>query len=147
MATEKKFLLHWKRPSPAFLLVIAITVVGLFGSFALPGLLLPKFSNKPTVIAFRVQVLDDQGIPIPNATVAIGPASVQTDLEGSGELIQEFPAKGIKGLSGTCRLDGTLRVEAPGFSSWQAPLPDLFGRHYNYFSNGTNIPHEVTLLR
>lgn len=147
MANESKFSLRWKRPSPAFMLVIVITVVGLFAAFALPGLILPKFVDKPTGILFRVHVLDDQGIPIPNATVTVGSAVAQTDLEGSCDVLQEFLAKGIKGLTGTCRLDGTMRVDAPGYSSWKGSLPDLFGRNYDYFTSGTNISHEVTLLR
>jgi hypothetical protein len=145
MATENKF--SWKRPSRAFVLVVVITVGGLLISFALPGLLLPRFSNKPTIILFQVRVIDDQGIPIPNANVSVGDASGQTDLDGCCDLAREYPGKGVKGLTGTCRLQGEMRVEAPGFIAWRGSLTDLFGRNYDYVDKGTNLPHEITLLR
>src|SRR5687768_5860919 len=101
MSIEQKISLRWKRPSPAFLLAIGITVVGLVIAVALPGLVLPKFADKPVGLLFRVDVLDEEGVPIPNATVSIGNASGQTDLEGHCEVGHEFLGKGIKGLTGT----------------------------------------------
>src|SRR5687768_13703223 len=112
MSTETTFTRRWKRPSPAFLLIIAITVVGLVIAFGLPSLVLPKFSNQPTTLVFQVHVIDDQGVPIPNANVIVGTISGQTDLDGYAEVKQTFLAKGIKGLTGTCKLHGELRVEA-----------------------------------
>lgn len=147
MATEMISLQRWKRPSPAFVLVILITVAGLLISVALPTLILPKFSGKPIAITFQVQVQDDQGIPIPNANVFVGDASAQTGLDGYCAIIREFPAKGVKGLTGSCRLDGELRVEAPGYTSWRGELSEIFSRRYNYFEHGTNLAHEVTLHR
>jgi hypothetical protein len=130
-----------------FVLIIVISVVGLVASVGLPSLLLPKFVDKPTGLAFQIQVVDDQGIPIPNATVMVGAATGQTDFDGSCEIVHEFLGKGLKGLTGTCRLEGNLRVQAPGFTSWERPLIDLFGRHYNYFGKGTNLTQEVSLFR
>ena len=147
MSNETTFTRRWKRPSPAFVLVIVITIVGLVISFALPSLILSRFANKPTALLFQVRVIDDQGVPIPNANVIVSGTSAQTDLDGYDTVPQEYLAKGIKGLTGTCRLRGDLRVEAPGYISWRATLSDLFGRNYNYFDKGTNIPQEVTLYR
>lgn len=147
MSTETTLTPRWKRPSPAFVLVIVITVVGLFVSFALPSLVLARFANQPTTLLFRVHVIDNQGVPIPNANVIVSGASRQTDLTGNAAVPNQYLAKGIKGLTGTCRLRGDLRVEAPGYIPWRATLTDLFGRNYNYVDNGTNIAHEVTLYR
>ncbi|HKQ40131.1 MAG TPA: carboxypeptidase-like regulatory domain-containing protein [Verrucomicrobiae bacterium] len=147
MSTETTFTRRWKRPSRAFVLVIVITIIGLFISFGLPSLVIAKFSNQPTTLLFQVRVMDDQGIPIPNANVFVSSASAQTDLEGYAAVPNRFLAKGIKNLTGTCRLRGDLRVEAPGYISWRKPLTDLFGSHYNYVDKGTNVAHEVTLLR
>ena len=147
MATENKFSLRWTRPSRAFVLVVVITVAGLLISFALPSLLLPKFSNKPTAIVFQIHVVDDQSIPIPNANVFVGAASGQTDIDGYSHVPGEYPGKGLKGLTGTCRLEGDMRVEAPGFITWRGALTHVFGRSYNYHDKGTNLSHEVTLFR
>jgi hypothetical protein len=122
-------------------------VVGLVVSFALPRLVLPKFSDKPVGILFQVHVVDDQGVPIPSANVFVGTTSAQTDIEGDAEVAHDFLAKGIKGLTGTCTLEGNLRVEAPGYIPWQGALPDVFGRTHNYFDNGTNLSYQVTLCR
>src|SRR5688572_9400378 len=99
MSTETQFVRRWKRPSPAFMLVIVITVVGLFVSLGLPSLVLPKFADKPTTVLFQVHVIDDQGIPIPTAKVIVGGAAGQTDLDGYCEVPQDYLAKGIKGLT------------------------------------------------
>jgi hypothetical protein len=147
MSTETTFSRRWKRPSPAFLLVIVITALGLLISVALPRLLLPKFSNKATGISFQVRVTDDQGVPVPNAKVCLGAASEETDLEGDCQVTQDYLAKGIRGLTGTCRLEGHMLVEAPGYISWRRSLVDLFGHNYNYFDKGTNVHYEVTLYR
>jgi len=147
MSSETTFTRRWKRPSPAFLLVMAITVVGLMISFALPRLVLPKFSNQPTTLNFQVRVIDDQGVPIPEAHVFVGEATGQTDLEGYVEVKHKYLAKGIKGLSGTCRLEGELRAEAPGYLPWKGTLAELFGRNYDYVEKGSTVPHEVTLRR
>ena len=147
MSTETTLSRRWKRPSPAFVLVIVITVVGLAVSFALPHLVLPKFSNQPTPLLFQVHVLDDRGVPIADANVFVGSAKAKTDLEGYCEVSQPYLAKGVKGLTGTCRLEGDMRVEAPGYISWRGSLRHLFGRNYNYFDNGTNLEHQVTLRR
>src|SRR5436190_2330552 len=138
---------RWKRPSRAFMLIIVITVVGLVIAFGLPNLVLPKFANKPTTLVFRVHVLDDTGVPIPNANVFVGNVSEQTDLDGYAEVKHDYLGKGMKGLTGTCRMLGDLRVEAPGFLSWRMPLPDLLGRNYNYVDKGATVPYEVTLHR
>lgn len=147
MASETTFTRRWKRPSPAFVLVIAITVVGLVIAFGLPSLVLPKFADQPTTLVFQVHVVDDRGVPVPNAAVVVAGAPTQTDLEGYAEAKQTFLAKGIKGLTGTCKLRGDLRVEAPGYLSWRASLADIFGRNYNYVEKGPNVPYEVTLHR
>jgi len=147
MSGETTFTRRWKRPSPVFVLIIAITVLGLVIAFALPRLILPTFANKPTTLVFQVRVVDDQGVPIPNANVCIGNKSGQTDLEGNAQVKQEYLAKGIKGLTGTCRLRGDIRVDAPGYISWQAPLPDLFGRTYDYVDKGTTLRHEIMVRR
>ena len=144
---ETTFTRRWKRPSRGFVLAVSVAVVGLFVAVGLPSLILPKFSDKPTTLNFQVRIIDDQGIPIMNANVFVGAAARQTDLEGRCDLPQDYLAKGTKGLSGTCRLEGEMRVEAPGYISWRRSLPDLFGRHYNYFGNGTNLVQEVTLVR
>jgi hypothetical protein len=128
-------------------LVIVITVVGLVISFALPRLVLPKFSKEPTSLLFHVHVVDDAGAPIPKANVSIGTASAKTDVEGYCEVSQSFLAKGIKGLSGTCTLEGEMRVEAPGYIAWHGSLGILFGRNYNYFDKGTTLERQVTLHR
>ena len=147
MSSETTFTRPWKRPSPAFLLVIVITVCGLVISFVLPRLLLPTFANKPTSLVFLVHVIDETGVPIPNANVFIGNRSGRTDEEGNARVKQDYLAKGIKGLTGTCKLRGDLRVEAPGYVSWQAPLPDLFGRNYNYVDRGATVRNKVILRR
>lgn len=147
MSTETTFTRRWKRPSPAFVLVIVITVVGLLISFGLPNLVLAKFANQPTALLFQVRVIDDQGVPIPNANVTVSGASAQTGLDGSVAITRDYLAKGVKGLTGTCRLRGDIRVECPGYIPWRAPLTDVFGRNYNYIDKGTNIIHEVTLRR
>jgi len=144
---ETSFTRRWKRPSRGFVLVVSVAMVGLFVAMGLPSLILPKFSDKPTSLNFQVRVIDDQGIPIMNANVFVGAASGQTDLEGRCELPQDYLAKGTKGLSGTCRLEGEMRVEAPGYISWRRSLPDLFGRNYDFFGKGTNLVKEVTLVR
>ena len=147
MSSETTFTRRWKRPSPAFVLVIVITVAGLIISFALPGLVLARFANLPTTLLFQVRVIDDQGVPIPNANVVVGNTSAQTDTDGCVAVPGQYLAKGVKGLTGTCRLRGDIRVEAPGYLAWRATLGDLFGRNYDYVAKGTNVPHEVTLRR
>ena len=147
MSTETTFTRRWKRPSPAFLLVLAITIVGLVISFGLPSLVLPKFVNQATTLVFQVRVVDDQGVPISAVNVFVGNAVGQTDLDGYAEVKQQYLAKGIKGLTGTCRLEGEIRVEAPGYIGWNGSLHKLFGRTYNYVDKGSNLPFEVTLQR
>jgi hypothetical protein len=147
MSTETTFTRRWKRPSPAFSLVLAITVVGLVISFALPSLVLPKFANEPTTLVFQVRVIDDQGVPIPAVNVFVGNASGQTDLDGYAEVKQKFLAKGIKGLTGTCQLEGEIRAEAPGYIGWKRSLHKLIGRTYNYVDKGSTVPCEVILHR
>lgn len=147
MSSETTFTRRWKRPSRSFILIIVITVVGLVIAFGLPSLVLPKFANQPTTLVFQVHVIDDQGVPIPDANVFVSGASAQTDSDGYADVKQTFLAKGIKGLSGTCKLQGEFRVEAPGYISWRATLTDVFGRNYNYVDRGANVPHEVTLRR
>jgi hypothetical protein len=144
---ETTFTRRLKRPSRGFVFVVSVAVAGLFVAVGLPNIILPKFSDKPTTLNFKVRVIDDQGIPIMNANVFVGAGSAQTDVNGYCELPQDFLAKGTKGVSGTCRLAGDMRVEAPGFIGWRRSLTDLFGRHYDYVSNGTNVVKEVTLLR
>ena len=147
MSSETTFTRRWKRPSPAFLLVIVITVVGLVVALGLPGLILPRFADKLTGLTFQIQVTDDQGIPVPNANVSVNGLSAQTDLDGIAEVRQTYPARGIKGLTGTCRLDGDLRVEAPGYLAWRRDVVEIFERHYNYHDKGTNLRHSVTVYR
>ena len=129
------------------MLIIAITVVGLVISFGLPSLVLPKFADQPTVLVFQVHVIDDQGVPIPNANVFVSGVSAETDIDGYADVKQTFLARGIKGLSGTCKLHGEFRVEAAGYLPLRAALTDVFGRNYNYVDKGANVPHEVTLRR
>jgi hypothetical protein len=145
MSTETTFTWRWKRLSPAFLLVIVITVVGLVVAFGLPRLILPRFTDKPTTLNFQVVVTDEQGIPVANANVVVGTASAQTDLEGQAEVRDSYPAKGIKGLTATCRLEGEIRVEAPGFVAWRGDVGQIFGRNFDYFEKGSNLPRQVTL--
>ena len=147
MSSETTLTRRWKRPSPAFMLIIAITVIGLVISFGLPSLVLPKFANEPTTLVFQVYVVDDQGVPIPDANVFVSGASAQTDTDGYADVKQTFLAKGIKGVSGTCKLLGEFRVEAPGYLPLHAKLSDLFGRNYNYVDKGANVPYQVTLRR
>ena len=144
---ETSFTRRWKRPSRRVVLIVGGTMLGLFVAVGLPRMILPKFSNKPTALNFQVQVIDDQGIPIPNANVYVGAGSGQTDHDGHCDVPQEYLAKGIKGLSGTCRLEGEIRVEAPGFIAWRKSLADVFGHDYDYAEKGTNVVHQVTLLR
>jgi hypothetical protein len=144
---ETEFVRRWKRPSRGFVWVVSVAVVGLFVAVGLPNIILPKFSDRPTTLNFRVRVIDDQGIPVMNANVFVGAASGQTDVDGHCELAQDYLAKGTKGLSGTCRLEGDMRVEAPGFIGWRRSLNDLFGRHYDYVGYGTNLVREVILFR
>ena len=147
MSSETTFTRRWKRPSPAFMVIIAITVVGLVISFGLPSLVLPKFADQPTALVFQVHVIDDQGVPIPDANVSVSGASAQTDIDGYADVKQTFLARGIKGLSGTCKLHGEFRVEAPGYIPLRATLSDLLGRNYNYVDKGANVPYQATLRR
>src|SRR6185503_3901691 len=122
---ETTFIRRWKRPSRRAVLIVAGTMLGLFVAVGLPRMVLPKFSDKPTGLNFQVQVIEDQGIPIPNANVNVGAGAGQTDHDGQCSVPQEYLAKGVKGLSGTCRLEGEMRVEAAGFISWRKSLADV----------------------
>ncbi len=46
-----------------------------------------------------------------------------------------------------CVLDCSVRVEAAGYKTWEAPLTSLFGARYDYSKHGTNLNHTVVLFR
>src|SRR4051794_23537951 len=87
---ETTFTRRLKRPSRGFVWVVSVAVVGLFVAVGLPNIILPKFSDKPQTLNFKVRVIDDQGIPVMNANVFVGSVSGQTDVDGHCELAQDF---------------------------------------------------------
>ena len=128
--------------------MVAAAVVLLLAAIALPNFVRARFTSSGEPIAFKVRVVAQEGrAPVQGAEVEIKVKKEITDADGYCHIVYRFPAQGIVGHSGRCYLSGALRVTAPGFLAWEKELASLFGASYDYFNQGTQITHVVTLLK
>ena len=122
-------------------------IVLLLAAIAVPNFVRARFTSSGEPIAFKLRVVaQDGGSPIPGAEVQIKWQRARTDADGYCHLVDLFPAAGIVGRSGLCFLSGTLRVSAPGFLAWEQELASLFGKSHDYFNQGTQLTHVITLV-
>jgi hypothetical protein len=128
--------------------MVAVAVVLLLAAVAIPNFVYARFTSSGEPLAFQVRVVAEAGgSPVRGAEVEIKLKKEITDADGYCHIVYLFPAQGIVGRSGRCYLSGTLRVTAPGFLAWEKELASLFGASYDYFNQGTQITHVVTLLK
>ena len=114
-------------------------------------------------LIFNLHVADSRGKPIPGAKVTLSRAytsecSGTTDTGGDVSLRKAFVSGGscrrpYGPFSTTTRvenysyLDSSMRVEAAGYKTYEAPLAAIFGRRYVYSKRGTNLSHTVVLTK
>ena len=114
-------------------------------------------------LVFNLHVVDPDGKPMPGARVTLSRAydlesSGTTDAGGDVSLQKGFMGVGSYrrpyGLFSTttrvenyCYPDGSMRVEAAGHKTYEAPLAMLFGARYLHSKHGTNLSHTVVLTR
>jgi hypothetical protein len=149
-------------PSKEFLvtlgLLTALSVIVL-GSFFVGA----RWGGGGPDLIFNLHVVDPQGKPIPGARVTFSRAytsecSGTTDAGGDVSLQKAFVSGGtvrrpFGPFSTTTRvenysyLDSSMRVEAAGYNTYEAPLASVFGARYVYSKRGTNLSHTVVLSR
>lgn len=130
---------------------VIYSLVGVVAGLLLAAIAIPNFArsrfHSSETLAFKLRAVDQKGSPIQGAEAKILWPRAVTGADGYCEFAIAFPASGTFGSSGKCKLSGTLRVTAPGFSVWERDLKTVFGASYDYFHNGTQLTHVVILVK
>jgi hypothetical protein len=114
-------------------------------------------------LSIGVRVVDGRGQLVPGSFAMairdVEPTSlteVRGD-DGTARVVQWFPRQrettrwlwggGPCFRTDTCKLNGTLRISAPGYERWEAPLSRIFGPAHDIEKSGTNLWCTVSLAR
>lgn len=136
--------------------VVIGLIIALLAAIAVPNFVKARFDFTGEPLTLRVIVQDEgTGQDIPGAAVRIPNMTTQdvvTDAGGRCEAVAHFRATGRMGDggepdAGVMHVIGTMRVQAPGYETWEKPFPELFGKRYNYVTGGSTVTQVVKLAR